>query len=145
MSKYTKFGIGAAALLAAAGLAACDAGDPEPATASRDAIITETPIEANTGAASRDIDETIYLAALDNGGVAYTSDDEAVAAGYAVCLTLDEGHALEALMIAFATADERMSPAISNTDAGFVAGAAITQFCPEHSGQMDQFIADWSN
>lgn len=141
--KYTKFFAATAAVLAVAGLAACDTEAPQTTSTVRDAIITETPVEASTGGLGRD--EFIYITALDRGGVDYASTGDAINAGQAVCMTLDEGHTLQNLMIAFATTGEPMAPGIANEDAGSIAGAAISVFCPQHTDQMDQFIADWSN
>lgn len=71
-------------------------------------------------------DEELYVATLDIQGVYYSAPDAAVAAGRAACDSLDAG------MSFYAVGMSAVGAGYSPEDAGYIVGAAIGAFCPEH-------------
>ena len=149
----TKITATVAAALAAVGLAACG-----PATDTTAATSTAAAVEpiAETSAAwtaepddtvtqSRTTQEAIYILALDANGVFYATEQQAVDAGQYVCDGLDTGFSLNQMMLTYALHDEPLQPGVLAEDTGAIAGAGITAFCPEHTDQLDEFIATWGS
>jgi hypothetical protein len=72
--------------------------------------------------------ETGFLAALNNAGIAYQSPSQAVAAGQAVCGLMDSGvSGIEVLDDV-----KKANPALTLDGAGKFAAIAANEFCPQH-------------
>lgn len=151
----TKITATVAAALAAVGLAACD---PATDTTSSASTATVEPVAENTVAGatwaaepddtltqSQTTQERIYILALDANGVFYATEQQGIDAGKYVCKGLDAGFTLNQMMITYATYDEPLQPGVLAEDNGAIAGAGITAFCPEHTDQLDEFIATWGS
>ncbi|AWN04978.1 hypothetical protein I5H21_gp054 [Mycobacterium phage Byougenkin] len=77
--------------------------------------------------AHADINSDAFVMALDSEGIPYTSKNDAIKAGKAVCTILDTGLSMyEASIVVHENTD------LSMYDSGYVVGAATAAFCPEH-------------
>lgn len=143
----------AAAALATIALAACEPASNTTATTSSATIerAAATPSADwtaepdDTVTQSSTTQEAIYILALDANGVFYATEQQAVDAGQYVCDGLDTGFSLNQMMLTYALHDEPLQPGVLAEDTGAIAGAGITAFCPEHTDQLDEFIATWGS
>ena len=76
---------------------------------------------------------------LDNQGISYTTQADAVEAGYAVCVARDSGVSeIDTAMIVMNNSN------LTAYDAGFFVGAAEVSLCPwfyEGGEQPEEFVA----
>lgn len=126
---------GIAALLAAivGVLGACSSQPALPPLGElREPSYTAAPADTTTvtvaGEIGDGIPETAYLLTLDEGGIYYVTDEAALALGRTVCDFLDAGASSTE---AAATIDE--SSDYTAYESGYITGAAIGSFCPEHA------------
>lgn len=84
---------------------------------------------AGPAAADADtINERIYIDVLDDEGIYYSSEDAALNYGYVVCKALDNGATFP--MIVRSGVQQGVYSAYQ---VGYITGAAIGAFCPEHA------------
>lgn len=84
------------------------------------------------GPASADaetLDELAYIMALDEEGIAYSTEDNAIALGYGTCNALDAGASVEMVVLAGIDGADGY---FSDYEVGYITGAAIAAFCPEY-------------
>jgi len=71
--------------------------------------------------------EIAFVSVLDKKGISYSSEDNAIAAGHAVCGELDRGVSLGSVIRTFWSAT-----GYTPNQSGYIVGASIAAFCPEH-------------
>lgn len=88
-------------------------------------------------------EEGIFLAQLDNQGIAYTTDSEAIQGGVAVCAFIDEGNKSSDLFWEMALEEpvERILPPVSNEDLPSFMGVAVAILCPEFKARVARDLA----
>lgn len=111
----------ALALLAAGLLAGCTP-DAAPASAPAPAAAPE-PAPAPTPLSP---DEQ-YIAMLQMGQIAYSTDDAAIDTGHAICAAFDAGNTLLAVGSVLSS-----NGGYSGEDSGYIIGSAVGAYCPEH-------------
>lgn len=91
-----------------------------------DAAIAESVESAPAPPPAMPSDEELYVATLDLQDIYYSSESAAVGAGRAACRSLDAG------MSFYQVGLSAVGAGYSPEDAGYIVGAAISAFCPEH-------------
>jgi hypothetical protein len=84
------------------------------------------------GAANADAVDDIYLASLAQAGIPQIAPDRAIAAGHAVCLTLDAGSTPDELIAEFV----RKKVFATNEQNEAMIFAAVTAYCPQYVPQL---------
>jgi hypothetical protein len=72
--------------------------------------------------------DDVFIAAIQRSGMTVTNRDAAIAAGHAVCLSLDKGATTSDII------GELMSGGYSAKDAGSIMGISIAAYCPRYRG-----------
>jgi Protein of unknown function (DUF732) len=85
------------------------------------------PVHADTGG---------YLAELDRAGVSHGDPTDAASAGLSICQRLEKGDSFDT-----AVASETAA-GYSGRDAGFIAGAAVENLCPDLVPALNQWLQD---
>lgn len=89
------------------------------------AILAASPASAD----AETLEEVAYVMALDDEGIAYSSEDAALAVGYSTCDALDKGATFPMLIRNGVLGSHGY---YSAGDVGYITGAAIGAFCPEY-------------
>lgn len=88
------------------------------------------------GPASADADtvnELAFIMALDDEGITYSTEDNALALGYATCEAFDAGAGLLQVVSAGVSGSEGY---YSAGEVSYITGASIAAFCPEYEYKL---------
>ena len=78
-----------------------------------------------------------FLAALGSEGITFASPEVMVAAGHVACTQLDQGETpAQVAQDVMNNKDVLTSSNLDAHHAGFVVGASIAAYCPEHLGRI---------
>lgn len=107
--------------------------------AAEDKVVESPPVIEEEVASEEDI----FLAQLDNQGIAYTTDSAAIQGGVAVCGFIDEGNSPSELFWEMALEEpvERILPPVSNEDLPSFMGVAVAILCPEFKARVARDLA----
>ncbi|MGW5452278.1 DUF732 domain-containing protein [Nocardia sp. NPDC003979] len=115
--------------IGAIGLGACSSSEERTTKPDHSYVEPAEPEPVSSSSAA----ERVYLATLADEGITHPKgDDHLVSMGYVICQFLDEEPnptAMTLIGMGMATADELGS---TNSDGGYVVGAAIGSFCTEY-------------
>lgn len=114
-------------------VASCTTEDEPSTSASNDTASTMAPVTSNEPepVASDDVGEVIFITALDADRILLdVPEGERIEIGYQVCEDFDSGVTYFDLVARNPMFSERPY------DVGFLVGAAVTAFCPEHTGEI---------
>lgn len=146
-TRTTSLAVLAAALLA---LGACAApggpGAPTatsgPSSATTEAAVvqpvaeeTSTP-EPEPSLTAEDLEVMAFMGTIQDAGVRYPSEDQAVMVGRMACHLLDEGATAMGLAMEVVEATEPVVPGFDNDDLPPLYGAAIGSMCQQHMWQL---------
>lgn len=136
-------------IVAPLALAACtpaDGATSSPTTSStavshaaEDRVVESPPVIEEKVASEEDV----FLARLDNQGIAYTTGPEAIQGGVAVCAFIDEGNRSSDLFWEMALEEpvERILPPVSNEDLPAFMGVSVAVLCPEFRARVARDLA----
>lgn len=158
MSTTTKIAALAAAGFVAATMAACDpsieAASPSTSSATIEPAAEQSPAEGSAATWTAEPDDTvaeasttiedIYIAVLDEQGAFYATEAQAIDAAKLLCLRMDTGENLSAIMWEYTLTDRPINSGVSTDSTGTIAGAGIPAFCPQHRDQLDSFVGTWA-
>lgn len=140
MRKFTLAVLAATALVLP--LAACEDTDestatvgalnaPVPTTTTTATTVkTTTPDRVSPGD-DNTVNDQAYIAALDDEGISYPSEQNAIQVGHLVCESFDEGNDFVAIAMELYTSSQ-----MDAYQSGYVVGAAVAAFCPEYLDQI---------
>jgi hypothetical protein len=102
------------------------------------AAITAAPLVAITSAAGAyadadTINERAFVEVLSQHGISYSSEDAALAVGYATCNALDAGATPRMIVREGVRAAAGF---YTRSQVEYITGAAVAAFCPEYVGQL---------
>jgi hypothetical protein len=72
-----------------------------------------------------------FIQRLDDGGIAYSSEANAIAGGHSVCDSLDAGYSVDTV-----TTYLIAHTPFSAFDSGYIVGASVYAYCPKYTGQI---------
>ena len=104
---------------------------PTPASSPSESVWSDTPVEVTP--------EDSYLYALHSVGNVYiegNTDSDLVNLGYQVCSALDTGATVYDLVVSLVSTGDYTDQA-SQEFAGSIIGAAVANFCPVYSSQLE--------
>jgi hypothetical protein len=78
-----------------------------------------------------DTTDDVFIAAIDDRGIQYSSREYAIRGAKAICSEIDSG----ATLVDVAAEVNRIS-GLTIEDAGFLTGAAVAAYCPWHLDQL---------
>lgn len=84
---------------------------------------------APAGADAETLNEIAYIRALNAEGIPYSNEDAALTVGYGTCVALDAGATIDMVIDAGVDGADGFYSAY---DVGYITGAALAAFCPEH-------------
>lgn len=91
---------------------------------------TKTTPRTTTTAPTQDIRRQAFLATLDEEGIYYSTPASAVTVGNTICKNLDQGTSIARIMATMASTPTDAN--YTTNDIGFIIGASIAAFCPQH-------------
>lgn len=80
-----------------------------------------------------EVQDAVYIGTLDLQDIYYSSEANAISAGRAICGELDRGLTFYEVGFAMMT-----HGGYGAGDSGYIVGAAITAYCPQHSDQLER-------
>ena len=81
--------------------------------------------------ASADQNDDVFVGALQRHGITFSDRNAAIAAGHNMCAGLDKRQTPTALVMNVVEATD-----LSARDAGYLLGASVAYYCPEHKGAV---------
>jgi hypothetical protein len=95
-------------------------------------LVSLIVLGAGAGLASADTaQDTEFLSALDKQGIAYTSPEKATKLAHAICGEFDRGTTLNEVTT------KLLEPGkLSAYNAGYIIGASVGIYCPEHINKL---------
>lgn len=111
------------------GMSACSPPEPDPSPVSEYA--EESPTESTDDAQTES--EKVFVEVLreEMGSNLSPNDQDLINLGEAVCESFDEGVGL------YESAEAVQEGGFSEYDSGFIVGAAVYSFCPEHMDKIE--------